>query len=249
MTPAPTAVVTGGAGGVGRVIVERLARDGRVVVLDLDEGRLERGRASTDAAAVAWVRADICVRASVDDALQRLPDGFAGPLTLVNCAGVGPSYRAALELDEEDVLRVMRVNVIGALSVARAMVPAMAAAGWGRIVNISSVTASGGWRARSEYAASKAALESFSASLAAELGIHGITVNCVAPGHMRTELTATGAIPWDPIIDRTVLGRLVEPAEVAEAVAYLTGAAAAGVTGAVLRVDAGYVSNLMAPGV
>ncbi len=240
--------MTGGAGGVGGAIVDRLARDRNVVVLDVDDARLDRRRSATAGTSVAWLQADICDRASVATALASLPVDLGPPLVLVNCAGLGPSYRQAVDLDDADVIRAIRVNVIGALNVSRALVPAMERAGWGRIVNISSVTARGGWRSRSEYAASKAALESFSSSMAAELGPAGITVNCVAPGHMRTELTAGGAIPWEPIVERTALGRLVEPAEVAEAVSYLASPAAGGVTGAVVHVDAGYLANQMALG-
>lgn len=249
MTPLrghPLAVVSGGAGRLGRTIVERLtAASMSVVALDFDADRIATARNETDADRVNWKVVDICDREAVIEAYEEIGD-LGVPAVLVNSAGVGPAYEGAAEVDPATVLRVMTVNVMGILNCCHAAVPFMRSLGWGRIVNISSVTAQGGWRGRGEYAASKAALESFSASLAIELGPIGVTVNCVAPGHMRTEMTDAAAIPWEPIVSRTALGRLVTPHEVAEAVAFLVGERAGGITGSVLRVDAGYLANQLA---
>jgi NAD(P)-dependent dehydrogenase (short-subunit alcohol dehydrogenase family) len=242
------AVVGGGAGGLGRVIVERLAAASmRVVALDLDPDRIAKARNQTDAGGVDWKVVDICDREAVLGAYEEI-SSLGVPAVLVNSAGLGPAYKGATEVDPATVVRAMTVNVLGILNCCHAAVPFMRSLGWGRIVNISSVTAQGGWRGRGEYAASKAALESFSATLAIELGPIGITVNCVAPGHMRTEMTDAAAIPWEPIVSRTALGRLVTPHEVAEAVAFLVGEGAGGVTGTVVRVDAGYLANQLAAG-
>jgi NAD(P)-dependent dehydrogenase (short-subunit alcohol dehydrogenase family) len=250
-TPAreqPLAVVGGGAGSLGRIIVERLAAASmRVVALDFDADRIARARNGANADRVDWKVVDICDRDAVVRAYGEIGD-LGVPSVLVNSAGLGPAYEGAAELEPAAVLRVMTVNVLGILNCCHAAVPFMRSLGWGRIVNISSVAAHGGWRGRGEYAASKAALESFSASLAVELGPVGITVNCVAPGHMRTEMTDAAAIPWEPIISRTALGRLVTPHEVAEAVAFLVGEGAGGITGSVLTVDAGYSANQLAAG-
>jgi 3-oxoacyl-[acyl-carrier protein] reductase len=242
MTAVP-ALVTGGAGGLGHVIVERLASRGPVIVLDVDQERLEHRRSADQPGQVSWHHADITDPDDVQRAVAQAAALHGPPLTLVNCAGIGPVYRDALEVGGHALLRVMQINVAGALNVCAAVVPHMRLAGWGRIVNISSVTAQGGWPGRSEYAASKAALESMSSSLAVELGAAGITVNCVAPGHMRTELTLAGSVPWEAITSRTSLGRLVTPEEVAEAVSYLTSEGAGGVTGSVLTVDSGFLAR------
>jgi len=230
-----TALVTGGSGGLGRAIVGRLAEQWRVVVLDIVSPPSDLG--STEYATV-----DVCDAASVQRAVDELTRD-AHSTALVNCAGVGPSYRSAVDLDPRAFHRAVDVNVVGALNSCRAVAPVMRARGKGRIVNISSVTAQGGWRWRTEYAASKAALESLTASLAVELGAQGITVNCVSPGHVKTAMTADSAIAWDALVARTALRRLVTPEEVADAVSFLVSDRASGITGTVLRVDAGYLAN------
>lgn len=230
-------VVTGGAGGIGGALVARLATTRQVIVFDVAVP------ADLDAGVTA-VEVDLTDRRAVEAAVAGIE---AGPvLSVVCCAGVGPAYQTLDALEVETIRRAFEVNVIGIVNVCHAVAPAMRASGWGRIVNISSVTAAGGWSSRGEYAASKAALESVSASLAAELGPHGITVNCVAPGHVRTAMTAGAAIPWQPIVQRTALGRLVTADEVAAAVEFLLSDEASGITGAVLRVDAGYLANQLA---
>lgn len=240
------AVVGGGAGGLGKVIVERLGNSRTVIALDSDASRIDEARKAMDDDPVVWKVVDICDREAVVAAIHEVVEDFGEPGVLVNCAGVGPSYLDAIDVQPDALQEIMRVNVMGAMNSCRAVVPFMRSVGWGRIVNISSVTAEGGWRSRSDYAASKAALESMSASLAVELGPFGIAVNCVAPGHMRTQMTESSGIPWERIISRTALGRLVTTHEVAEAVAFLQSEESSGITGSVLRVDAGYLANQIA---
>ncbi len=230
-------LVAGGFGTVGRAIVDRISKNGdAVVVLDAQEPPAAFPHAHyavdvTDADAVAEVVAEV----------RRIQS--APPVKLVYTVGVGPRYKDTLDLTSEEFLRAVDVNVLGAVNIVRAMREDMVRLRYGRVVGISSVTGRGGWRARSEYAASKAMLESVFATLAIELGPFGVTVNCVAPGHMRTAMTDGARIPWEATTNRTALGRLVTPAEVSAAVTYFLDSDAAAVTGAVLHVDAGYLVN------
>lgn len=144
---------------------------------------------------------------------------------------------------DAQIEELVRLNTLSPLVLTRHVVRAMMAQGRGRIVNVSSVVAMAGYRGVSVYGASKAALIGFTRSLAREVGPAGINVNAVAPGFIDTDMTRglTGD-QRDRVVRRSALQRLVEPDDVANAVAFLLGDEARNITGAVLTVDAGNIA-------
>jgi NAD(P)-dependent dehydrogenase (short-subunit alcohol dehydrogenase family) len=231
------ALITGGASGIGRAVAELLlARGASVAVLDLAGG-------GPDGA--LFVQADVtddaAVRAAVDEAAARL----GGLDVVVNNAGIGAQGTVA-DNDDDEWRRVLDVNVLGMVRVARAVLPHLRRSSQAAIVNTSSVAATAGLPNRALYSATKGAVYSLTLAMAADHVADGIRVNCVCPG--------TADTPWvqrlldaaeDPEAERAALearqpmGRLVSAAEVAEAIAYLASPEAASTTGVALHVDGG----------
>jgi 2-keto-3-deoxy-L-fuconate dehydrogenase len=232
------AIVTGGASGIGAALGEQPLDDGaRVAVLDR-----ETSGSHPDALAV---QADVSDDASVRAAVAQAVDALGGLTTLVNNAGIGAQGTVADNPDEE-WHRVFDVNVLGTVRVTRAALPHLRAAGQASIVMTCSVAATVGLQQRALYSATKGALLALTRAMAADHLREGIRVNCVSPG--------TADTPWvgrllaaaeDPAAERAALearqphGRLVTPAEVAAAVAYLVDPAASSTTGTELAVDGG----------
>jgi 3-oxoacyl-[acyl-carrier protein] reductase len=160
---------------------------------------------------------------------------------LVNNAGITRDA-LLLRMKDEDWEAVVNVNLTGAFNCTRAAARSMIKARWGRIINISSVIGLMGNAGQANYAAAKAGLIGFTKAAARELGPRNITVNAVAPGFIRTEMTAglSDAVK-ERLSERVILGRLGEPEEVADAVVFLAGDAARYITGQVLSVDGGMV--------
>lgn len=163
----------------------------------------------------------------------------SGPVYgLVNNAGVGLDGMLAT-MRQTDIDRVFRTNLLGPITLTKFVIRSMLSRGEGRIVNVSSIVASTGFHGLSVYAATKAGLEGFTRSLSREAGKRNITVNCVAPGYMETEMTAgLSSEKLDSVRRRAPLG-LPHPDHVAAAIAYLLKPEACTVTGTVLTVDGG----------
>ncbi|MEV6591259.1 SDR family NAD(P)-dependent oxidoreductase [Streptomyces acidicola] len=230
------ALVTGGASGIGAAIVLRLRAEGaRVAVLDLNLPDGER-----DA-----YRVDVGRDEDVRTAVARVAETFGGIDVVVNNAGIGAQGTVADNSDAE-WHRVLDINVLGAVRVSRAALPWLRRSPCAAIVNMCSIAASAGLPQRALYGASKGALYSLTLQMAADHVREGIRVNAVSPG--------TAATPWvtrlldsaqDPAAERAALdarqphGRLVEAAEVADAVAYLASPRAGSTTGTVVEVDGG----------
>jgi 2-hydroxycyclohexanecarboxyl-CoA dehydrogenase len=168
-----TAVVTGGASGIGRAVAQRLAADGySVATLDINPSDSDFGHV-----------ADVSDRAQVDAALAAVRDRL-GPVTiLVNSAGV-EGYKRFTNLTFEAWMRVIDVNLNGVFHCTQAVLPDMIEAGWGRIVNISSSSTHSGQPYMTHYVAAKSAVNGLTKALALEFGPYGITVNAVPPGFM-----------------------------------------------------------------
>lgn len=239
----PRAVVTGAANGIGRAVAQELASCG-VRVIGLDR---EPGDGSVELIATDLSRSDE-VDSACAVALQRLDDGLE---VLVNCAGIAST--SSLRGFEADAYRLtMAVNLDAAVRVMAACVPAMISAGYGRIVNISSIHSSHSERGALAYDISKAGLEAATRSAALELADQGVLVNAVAPGFVNTRLAlVNGVNELDVGGSKTVYidhGRLplrrgAEPAEIAKAVAFLSSADNTYITGQVIVVDGGLTAG------
>src|SRR6201997_1787544 len=245
------AIVTGGASGLGRGIVEKFVRAGAdVVVADVSDDAGEEVAAQCGAG--GWFRpADVADAADVEALVQAAVDRFGGLDVMVNNAGISSKmYKSFLTADLSDFQRVMSVNVLGVMLGTQAAARHMADHGGGSIINISSI---GGLQAGGgvmTYRASKAAVIHFSNSVATELAPLGISVSCLAPGGIPTPILASSVRGLsqdaiDTFVERTrakmrsdrPLPREGTPEDVAEAALYF--ATSAATTGTVLTVDGG----------
>ncbi len=194
MSRQKVAIVTGGARGIGAAICRRLAQDGfAVAVLDLDADACapvveQITAAGGQALAVA---VDVADEDSVASAVQQVVDGLGAPTVLINNAGITRD-NLLFKMSLQDWDAVMGVHLRGAFLMSRAAQGHMTQAGWGRIVNLSSVSALGN-RGQANYAAAKAGLQGMTKTLAIELGKFGVTVNAIAPGFIETDMTRATA--------------------------------------------------------
>jgi 3-oxoacyl-[acyl-carrier protein] reductase len=234
-------VVTGGTRGLGLAIAEDLAADGyRVIAVARRPTDAFAELAARHAPGVLHFRPfDLSDIAGIPHFVATISEEFGGWFGLVNNAGLGTSGVLAT-LHDSHIEALLRLNVASPIALTKYAVRAMMVSGAGRIVNMSSIVASTGFSGLSVYAATKAALGGFTRALARELGPLGITVNCVAPGFVETDMTQelTGA-HRDQIARRSALKRLPAAADIGYAVRYLMSDRAGNVTGTTLTVDAG----------
>lgn len=240
------AIVTGGASGIGAATADRLADLGAQVAV------LDRAPESASARHLA-LRCDVSDDASVRAAVQTVVEHFGRLDVVVNNAGVG-AQGTVEDNNDDEWHHVFDINVIGMVRVSRAALPYLRKSPAAAIVNTCSIAATVGLPARVLYGASKGAVLSMTMAMAADHLREGIRVNCVKPG--------TADTPWigrllekaeDPQAERTALearqphGRLVQPDEVAAAVAYLASPAAGSTTGTALEVDGGMQALRLRP--
>jgi 3-oxoacyl-[acyl-carrier protein] reductase len=191
---ARTAIVTGAARGIGAAIAKRLSQDGfAVAVLDLDESACKPVVGEIEAAGgkALAVGVDVADEQAVETAVARVAEELGAPAVLVNNAGITRD-NLLFKLTVDDWNSVMDVHLRGSFLMSRATQKYMTDARWGRIVNLSSVSALGN-RGQANYSAAKAGLQGFTKTLAIELGKFGVTVNAIAPGFIETEMTAATA--------------------------------------------------------
>ncbi|MGW3568080.1 3-hydroxybutyrate dehydrogenase [Streptomyces sp. NPDC000941] len=252
-----TALVTGAAGGIGRACTLRLAAAGATVLaVDQDEkglAELAALAARTEAAPGLPGRVEARALDLTDlDAAERAAEGVD---ILVNNAGL-QLVRPIEDFPPEAFSRVLTVMLEAPFRLLRGALPHMYAQGWGRIVNISSVHGLRASAYKSAYVAAKHGLEGLSKVAALEGAPHGVTSNCVNPGYVRTPLVerqiadqaAAHGIPPERVVSEIMLAdsavkRLIEPEEVAEAVAYLCGPHTSFITGASLAMDGGWTAH------
>jgi 3-oxoacyl-[acyl-carrier protein] reductase len=239
-----TVLVTGGSRGIGRAIVELFAGDGADVAFFYRGNRAAADEVVAHARAaglkVAAEQVDVCDSKAVGAAVERLAERWGRIDVLVNNAGVIRDNLLAL-LEDDDVRTVLETNVGGVFNVTRAVVPHMIARRAGKIINLSSVSGEKGGRGQTNYAASKGAINAFTRALAVELASRRITVNCVAPGVIETEMSqAVRDMAGDEVKGRILLRRFGQPQDVAYAVWFLAARFADYVTGEVLHVDGGF---------
>jgi NAD(P)-dependent dehydrogenase (short-subunit alcohol dehydrogenase family) len=251
-----TAIVTGGASGLGRATVELFLKEGaKVVIADVDTRGEELARTLGEAALFKQTdvaRADD-VQALVDFAVAR----FGGLHIMVNNAGIsGATHARFLDDELQDFQRMMGVNLLGVMLGTQRAARHMARNGGGSIINTSSIAAIKAGFGVMTYRAAKAGVVHFTKSVSIDLAEYGVRVNCIAPGHIRTEMTAYALPGMTPeVIERVKkavgpvtdssrpLKRQGTPEDVAQAALYLASERAAQLTGVVLPVDGGVTAG------
>ncbi len=252
MTPIPvttarTAIVTGGASGIGLAIAERLAAESdAVAIFDRDGAAAEAAAARIVAAGgtAIGVEVDVTDRAQIDAGVATVRAGLGRPTILVNSAGM-EGFDPFLKISAEKWNRILAVNLTGTFDCCQAVVPDMIEEGWGRIVNISSSSAQGGQPLMTHYVASKAGVIGFTKALALELGPKGITVNTIPPGFIDTPMLRGSERKGrlgegvEHHASLTPVRRVGRPEDIAAACAFLVREEAGYVTGQVIGVNGG----------
>ncbi len=243
-----TAIVTGAARGIGAAIARRLGQDGMAVaVLDLDEGACtDTVKAITGAGGEAIaIGANVADEASVASAVDRVAEELGAPTVLVNNAGITRD-NLLFKMSVDDWDAVMGVHLRGAFLMTRAAQKHMVDAEYGRIVNLSSVSALGN-RGQVNYAAAKAGIQGFTKTLAIELGRWNVTANAIAPGFIETEMTAATAqrvgVPFEQYKEMAAkqipVARVGQPEDIAHTTSFLVSEGAGFVSGQVIYVAGG----------
>jgi NAD(P)-dependent dehydrogenase (short-subunit alcohol dehydrogenase family) len=232
------AIVTGGASGLGRGMVELFVDQGaKVVIADVDRAGGEALAGELDAATV-FKQTDVADADQIQAAIDLAVDQFGGLHVMCNNAGIGGSFKRFLDDDFGDFDRVMRVNILGVMLGTQRAARHMMNNGGGAIVNTTSIGGINAGAGVMVYRATKAAVIHLTRSTAIELARHDIRVNCIAPAHIPTAINA--ALDQSLIVRAMQpLQRVGSPRDVAEAALYLASDRAAQVTGIVLPVDGG----------
>jgi len=243
-----TAIITGGARGIGAAIAHRFSADGMAVALiDLDEEGLARTTAEITGAggsAIA-IRADVSDEQQVRDAVQRTSEELGAPTVLVNNAGIlRDNLIFKMTLDDWDA--VMNVHLRGAFLMTRAVQSHMVDAKWGRVISLSSISALGN-RGQVNYSAVKAGLQGFTKTVAIELGPFGVTANAIAPGFIASDMTRATAermgMDFDEftagVAAQTPVRRVGVPEDVANVASFLASDGSGFVSGQVIYVAGG----------
>jgi len=244
------AIVSGGSSGIGRAVALELARCGtHIAFCYLDDGDRSHSEAEEVASELRQMGVQVFSRScdvressDVNSFVSETEEELGGIDALVNNAGIGrdaPIWR----MIDHDWEAVLRTNLDGAFHFTRAVAPTMRAQEYGKIVNITSVHGMRTEFGISNYSSSKAGLIGLTRSSAVELGPKNINVNAVAPGYVRTTRLTEGVSPeiLDQARERSALGRLGDPRDVAGVVLFLCSEAARHITGAIITVDGGYV--------
>jgi len=242
-----TAIVTGGASGIGLAIARRMATDGHsVAIFDRNGEAADEAAAAIEAAGgtAIGVAVDVTDRAQIDAGVDLVRERLGRPTILVNSAGLD-GFDPFLKITAEKWNRIIAVNLTGTFDCCQAVVPDMIEEGWGRIVNISSSSAQSGQPIMTHYVASKAGVIGFTKALALELGPLGITVNTIPPGFIDTPmlrkseskgLLGKGVETHEAT---TPVRRVGQPEDIAAACSYLVREEASYVTGQVIGVNGG----------
>ncbi len=235
------ALVTGASRGIGAAIALELARRGVKVVgtATTDAGALKISETLSSFAGCVGRALDVTDAAAAEALVESVVKEHGGLQILVNNAGITRDT-LAMRMKDEDWDAVMDANLKGVFRMSRAVMRSMMKQRYGRIVNITSVVGASGNPGQANYAAAKAGVAGMTRALAKELGSRNITVNCVAPGFIETDMTAgLGEDQQKALLAQIPLGQLGKPADIAHAVVYLASPQASYVTGQELHVNGG----------
>lgn len=240
-TQMQVALVTGASRGIGAAIAQQLAQDGLRVIgtATTDEGAERISQALAAYPGSSGVTLDVNNAAAAEALIDSLVKAHGGLHVLVNNAGITRD-QLAMRMKDEDWDAVLDTNLKAVFRLSRAVVRPMMKQRQGRIINITSVVGASGNPGQANYAAAKAGVAGMTRALARELGSRGITVNCVAPGFIETDMTA--ALPEEQhkaLLGQIPLGHLGHPQDIAHAVSWLASARAAYVTGQEIHVNGG----------
>jgi 3-oxoacyl-[acyl-carrier protein] reductase len=237
------AIVTGGANGIGQATVLAFVQEGaKVVIVDLaGSGEEVAEKMRRDGGEALFIKADVSDADEVQAMVKSVIDTYGQIDILVNNAGITRD-NLIMRMTEDAWNLVLKVNLFSVYHCSRTVIRPMMRKHYGRIINLASVVGLAGQAGQTNYAASKAGIIGFTKSLAKEVGSRNITVNAVAPGFIKTQLT--DVLPEEQVraaIDNTPLGRLGEVEDVAKAILFLASDDSSFITGQVLTIDGGLV--------
>ena len=240
-----TAIITGASRGIGRAEAIQLARDGFSVCINclerMDLAQELSEKLQKEGCSAMAFQADVSVKNEVDAMVEAVHARFGPVDVLVNNAGIAEQCQIQ-DIREELWDRIFAVNVKGVLNTVQALLPDMLHRKSGCIINTSSIWGMHGASCESVYSSSKHAVIGLTKSMAAELALSGIRVNCVAPGVIDTDMVKVlGDETLRDLADNTPIGRLGKPEDIAAAVSYLASDGASFVTGQVLTCDGGFI--------
>jgi len=243
------ALVTGGASGIGRAIVDAYAREGaKVAIVDLSE---EAGREAVQAVERAggeatFVRADVSRPEDNERMVRETVERFGALHVACNNAGIGGEVNQVADYSVEGWQKVIAVNLSSVFYAMKHEIPAMLAAGGGAIVNVASILGAVGWATSAGYVAAKHGVVGLTRTAALEYAAQGVRVNAIGPAFIKTPLISAleqDRAAYDTLVSLHPIGRLGEPEEVAGMAVFLASDAASFVHGAYLPVDGGYLAR------
>jgi len=241
MTDKQVALVTGASRGIGAAIARQLASEGFIVIgtATSDDGAVKIGQALSAFAGCRGANLNVTDAAAAEALIDAIVKEHGGLQVLVNNAGITRD-QLAMRMKDDDWDAVSDTNLKAVFRMSRAVIRPMMKQRYGRIISITSVVGASGNPGQANYAAAKAGVAGMTRALARELGSRGITVNCVAPGFIETDMTS--ALPEEQqkaLLGQIPLGHLGKPDDIAHAVAYLASARAGYVTGQEIHVNGG----------